>query len=181
MARQLVAMVPAALQPLSNREIDLITLVKTDQAPRRYLPLPLKIKISENDVVGDIVSGQVLIVEDIRAFDDDIFPHAAIQEYYRQQGSEPQTDGLRFHGDINGKMIISHGILVGRVNFTTQKQVVERRIGKTQLDETKKRFVRDRSMYSRFFNEEALSPEGVWAIRPDGIVYNLTKNVQKDF
>jgi hypothetical protein len=180
-ARQLVRMVPAALQPLSNREIDLITLVNTDRAPRRYLPLPLKIEIGDADVVGDVVSGQVLIVEDIRTFDDDIFHHATMQEYYRQQGCEPQTDGLRFHGDINGKMIISHGILAGRVNFTTGAQVVERRIGQRQFDKIKKRFVRDRSMYSRFFNDEMLSPEGVWAIHPDGKVYNLTKNVKKDF
>jgi hypothetical protein len=177
-AIQLIARVPAALQPFANREIDLITIVRTDRPPCRYLPLPLKIEISDGDVVGDVVKGQVLVVEDLKAFDDGLFSHAEMQDYYRKQGNEPQTDGLRFHGEISGKMVISHGILVGRVNFTTGKQVVERKFGGSQLNDLNKRFIRDRSMFSRFFNDEKISQDGVWAIRPDGRIYDLSKMVK---
>jgi hypothetical protein len=177
-AVQLVAQVPAALQPYAHREIDLITMVKTDRPPCRYLPLPLKIEISDGDIVGDVVKGQVLVVDDIKSFDDDLHRHAVMQGYYRQQGMEPQTDGLRFHGNVDGKMVISHGLLVGRVNFTTGKHIVERQFGRTLINDLNKRFVRDKSMFSRFFNDEKISQDGVWAIRPDGTIYDLSKMVK---
>jgi hypothetical protein len=177
-AAQLIARVPAALQPFTKREIDLITMVRTDRPPCRYLPLPWKIAITEGDVVGDIVKGQVLIVDDMKSFDDDLCHHAEMQDYYRKQGMEPQTDGLRFHGEIDGRMVISHGLLVGKVNFTTKQQVIERTFEKGKLAEINKRFVRDRAMFSRFFNDEKTSQDGVWAIRPDGTIYDLSKLVK---
>lgn len=156
--------------------VDAITTAdagRTSEACARFIDPPSIMESKEGDVVGHLVKGRVLKIEKLGAESEEIKVTVGIHAGLRDTTGQQTTDGLRVYGDAKESATLSHGLLLGLVNFTAGKIAQGRQMSEYRWNRMQSDWARDRRQFPVFFEHPDLSEEGLWAILPDGRFFRL--------